>query len=185
MAGRPGAPERGQIGIFNRSHYEEVLVVRVHPEWLDFQQLPPGPRGPGFWKDRYEDINAFERHLERNGTRVVKFFLHVSKSEQKRRFLSRLDEPDKAWKFSAADVAERRHWDAYMAAYEEAITATSTPWAPWWVIPADHKAVTHALMARVLVDAIDRLDLTWPKVSAKDRADFAAARAELESEPDG
>jgi PPK2 family polyphosphate:nucleotide phosphotransferase len=133
------APERGRIGIFNRSHYEEIVALRVHPEWLDKQKLPPGPRDERFWQERHEDINAFERHLDRSGTKIVKFFLHVSKDEQKRRFLARLDNPDKQWKFSAADVAERAHWDRYMAAYDDALTATSTPWAPWHVIPADHK----------------------------------------------
>jgi PPK2 family polyphosphate:nucleotide phosphotransferase len=123
-------PERGRIGIFNRSHYEEVLVVRVHPELLVRQQLPPGPRGTRFWKERFQSINDFERHLHRNGTTIVKFFLHVSKEEQRQRLLARLDTPEKEWKFSAADVSERAHWDEYMTAYEDAITATSTKWAP-------------------------------------------------------
>src|SRR4051794_8549552 len=132
-------PERGRIGIFNRSHYEEVVALRVHPEWLEAQKLPPGDRGAGFWDDRYDDLNAFEHHLARNGTKVVKFFLHVSKAEQKRRFMARLDNPDKQWKFKAGDVAVRAHWDAYMQAYEDAVTATSTAWAPWYVLPADDK----------------------------------------------
>ena len=140
-------PERGRIGIFNRSHYEEVVALRVHSEWLEGQKLPPGPRGTRFWKGRYEDINAFERHLERSGTKIVKFFLHVSKAEQKRRFLARLDTPGKEWKFNAADVAERAYWDENMQAFEDAITATSKPWAPWYVIPADHKQVTQAMVA--------------------------------------
>ena len=133
-------PERGRIGIFNRSQYEEVVALRVHPEWLDSQQLPAGDRGPDFWAGRYDDLNAFERHLDRNGIKVVKFFLHVSKAEQKRRFMARLDNPDKLWKFSAGDVAVRRHWDDYMQAYEDAITATSTEWAPWYVMPGRPQA---------------------------------------------
>lgn len=177
-------PERGRIGIFNRSHYEEVVALRVHPEWLDNQRLPRGDRGASFWADRYDDINAFERHLARNGTKVVKLFLHVSKAEQKRRFMARLDQPNKVWKFSAADVAERAHWDEYMTAYEDAITATSTAWAPWYVIPADHKHVMQAMAAAILVDTIRSLDLRWPAVSDKARAANAAALRELEAEPD-
>lgn len=177
-------PQRGRIGIFNRSHYEEIVALRVHPEWLDTQKLPPGPRGQGFWAERHEDINGFERHLDRSGTRIVKFFLHVSKAEQKRRFLARLDEPGKQWKFSAADVAERAHWDAYMRAYEDAITATSTPWAPWYVVPADHKPVMQAMVVAILVDTIGSLGLRWPEVSDKARAANAEARRQLEAEPD-
>ncbi len=176
-------PERGRIGIFNRSHYEEIIALRVHPEWLEKQKLPPGPRGAGFWAERHEDINAFERHLDRNGTKVVKLFLHVSKQEQKRRFLARLDKPGKQWKFSAADVAERAHWDQYMRAYEEAVTATSTPWAPWYVLPADHKPVMQAMVAAILVDTIGSLDLRWPEVSEQARAANAQARRQLEAEP--
>ena len=178
------APERGRIGIFNRSHYEEVVALKVHPEWLDAQKLPPGDRGPQFWADRYEDLNAFEHHLARNGTRVVKFFLHVSKAEQKRRFLRRLDNPDKEWKFNPADVDTRAEWDAQMQAYEEALTATSTEWAPWYVLPADHKKVMQAMTAAVIVHEIEQLDLRWPTVSAEDREANAAARARLEAEPD-
>ena len=177
-------PERGRIGIFNRSHYEEVVALRVHPEWLDKQKLPAGPRGPEFWAGRHEDINAFERHLDRSGTKVVKFFLHVSKAEQKRRFLARLDEPGKQWKFSAADLPERAHWDRYMRTFEEAITATSTPWAPWYVIPADHKPVMQALVAAILVDTIDSLDLSWPEVSEQARVANAEARRRLAAEPE-
>jgi PPK2 family polyphosphate:nucleotide phosphotransferase len=177
------APERGRIGIFNRSHYEEIVALRVHPEWLDKQKLAPGTRDERFWQERQEDINAFERHLDRNGTKIVKFFLHVSKDEQKRRFLARLDNPNKQWKFSAADVAERAHWDQYMAAYDEAISATSTPWAPWYVIPADHKWLTQALVASILVDSIRSLDLRWPEVSAQQLEANAAARRLLEEEP--
>jgi PPK2 family polyphosphate:nucleotide phosphotransferase len=175
-------PERGRIGIFNRSHYEEVLALRLHPEWLEKQKLPPTARGPRFWEERYEDINAFERHLDRNGTRIVKFFLYVSKAEQKRRFLARLDQPHKEWKFNAADVAERARWDEYMAAYDDALTATSTPWAPWHVIPADHKWLTQALVAAVLVDTIHALDLRWPEVSAQEHEANIAARQQLEAE---
>jgi PPK2 family polyphosphate:nucleotide phosphotransferase len=177
-------PERGRIGIFNRSHYEEIVALRVHPEWLQKQKVPPGPRGASFWAERHEDINGFERHLDRNGTKIVKFFLHVSKAEQKRRFLARLDQPGKQWKFSAADVAERAHWDEYMRAYEEAITATSTPWAPWYVIPADHKPVMQAMVAAILVDTIGSLGLSWPEVSDQARAANAEARRKLEAEPD-
>jgi PPK2 family polyphosphate:nucleotide phosphotransferase len=175
-------PERGRIGIFNRSHYEEIVALRVHPEWLDKQKLPPGDRGPGFWAGRHEDINAFERHLDRNGTRIVKFFLNVSKAEQKRRFLARLDEPGKQWKFSAADLAERAHWDDYMRAFEEAITATSTPWAPWYAIPADHKPVTQAMVAAILIETIGSLDLSWPEVSEQARVANAEARRTLAAE---
>jgi PPK2 family polyphosphate:nucleotide phosphotransferase len=175
-------PARGQIGIFNRSHYEEVVALRVHPGWLDAQKLPPGDHGPAFWKDRYDDINAFERHLDRNGTKVVKFFLHVSREEQKRRFMARLDRPEKLWKFNAADVAERARWDDYMQAYEDAITATSTSWAPWYVIPADHKHVMQAFCAAIVVDTISSLDLLWPTVTDKERAADEAARLELEAE---
>src|SRR5262245_12798396 len=177
-------PERGRIGIFNRSHYEEVIALRVHPEWLEAQRLPPGPRGKAFWKGRYDSINAFERHLDRSGTKVVKFFLHVSKDEQKRRFLARLDTPGKEWKFKASDVAERAHWDEYMRAFEDAITATSTSWAPWYVIPADHKPVMQAIVARFLVETIQGLGLSFPQVSDKDRKDNAEARKLLEAEAD-
>ncbi len=176
-------PERGRIGIFNRSHYEEVVALKVHPEWLVPQRLPPGPRDEAFWRERYEDINAFERHLDRNGTRIVKFFLHVSKDVQKERFIARLETPGKEWKFNAADVAERAHWDAYMSGFEDALTATSTPWAPWYVIPADHKWLTQALVAMVLVETLRSLDLRWPEVSAEEHAANLQARRELEAEP--
>jgi PPK2 family polyphosphate:nucleotide phosphotransferase len=178
------APERGRIGIFNRSHYEEVVALQVHPEWLASQRLPDGDRGKEFWQGRYDDINAFEHHLARNGTKIVKLFLHVSKAEQKRRFIARLDTPGKEWKFSAADVAERAHWDEYMRAYEEAITATSTPWAPWYVVPADRKHVMQAMVAAVLVDTIDSLGLEWPTVSKETARANAKARRLLEAEPD-
>jgi PPK2 family polyphosphate:nucleotide phosphotransferase len=178
-------PERGRIGIFNRSHYEEVVALKVHPEWLDAQRLPPGERDEGFWQERYEDINAFERHLDHNGTRIVKFFLHVSKEVQKQRFLARLDTPGKEWKFNAADVVERALWDDYMSAFEDALTATSTPWAPWYVIPADHKRLTQALVAQVLVEQVRALDLRWPEVSDADHAANLEARKKLEAESDG
>ena len=172
------------IGIFNRSQYEEVIALRVHPEWLAKQRLPTDTYDEAFWNARYEDLNAFERHLARNGTTVVKFFLHVSKAEQKRRFMARLDKPHKQWKFSAADVTERGHWDEYMAAYDAAISATSTEWAPWYVIPADHKHVMQAMVASVLVDTIRSLDLQYPTVSDKAREANARARAVLEAEAD-
>jgi PPK2 family polyphosphate:nucleotide phosphotransferase len=178
-------PERGRIGIFNRSHYEEVVALKVHPEWLEAQRVPPGQVDERFWLERYEDINAFERHLDRTGTRVVKFFLHVSRDVQKRRFLARLDTPGKEWKFNAADVAERSHWDAYMSAFEDALTATSTPWAPWYVIPADHKRLTQALVAQVLVEKVRSLDLRWPEVTEAEHAANLEARKRLEAEPVG
>jgi PPK2 family polyphosphate:nucleotide phosphotransferase len=175
-------PERGRIGIFNRSHYEDVVALKVHPEWLEPQRLPPGDRGEPFWQERYEDINAFERHLDRNGTKVVKFFLHVSKEVQKERFIARLDRPGKEWKFNAADVAERARFDDYIGAFEDALTATSTPWAPWHVIPADHWWVTQALVAWVLVEKLRSLELRWPEVSAADHAANLEARKALEAE---
>jgi PPK2 family polyphosphate:nucleotide phosphotransferase len=175
-------PERGRIGIFNRSHYEEVVALKVHPEWLEPQRLPPGGRGEAFWQERYEDINAFERHLDRNGTKIVKFFLHVSKEVQKERFLARLDVPGKEWKFNAADVAERARFDDYIGAFEDALTATSTPWAPWYVVPADHWWLTQALVAWALVEKLRSLDLRWPEVSAADHAANLEARKALEAE---
>jgi PPK2 family polyphosphate:nucleotide phosphotransferase len=178
------APGRGMIGIFNRSQYEEVVALRVHPDWLAGQRITPDDVGADFWAARYEDLNAFERHLARNGTTVVKFFLHVSKAEQKRRFMARLNKPHKLWKFSAADVTERAHWNEYMQAYEDAITATSTPWAPWYVIPADHKHVMQAMVVSILVDTVASLDLDWPSVSDAANLANASARRALESEPD-
>jgi PPK2 family polyphosphate:nucleotide phosphotransferase len=177
-------PERGRIGIFNRSHYEEVVALRVHPEWLEGQKLPPGTVGPRIWEERYEDINAFERHLDRNGTKIVKCFLNVSKAEQKRRFLARLDRPHKEWKFNAADVTERARWDDYMAAFEAALGATSTPWAPWYVIPADHKWLSQALIVRILVETLHGLDMKWPEVSEKEQQANLEARRTLEAEED-
>jgi PPK2 family polyphosphate:nucleotide phosphotransferase len=175
-------PERGRIGIFNRSYYEDVLVVKVHPEILDQQRLPPGKRGKAFWEARYEDINAFERHLVRNGTIILKFFLHVSREEQKRRFLERLERPEKHWKFSASDLAERAFWDQYMAAYEDALANTSTDWAPWYVVPADNKWVTRAVVADILTTAIRSLGLRYPEVSEEQRQALAAAREKLRNE---
>jgi PPK2 family polyphosphate:nucleotide phosphotransferase len=176
-------PERGRIGIFNRSYYEDVVVVRVHPEILDDQQLPPGtPRGPRLWSERYDDINEFEEHLDRNGTKVVKFFLHVSKEEQRRRFLSRVEHEHKHWKFNAADLVERGHWDEYMDAFEDALTATSTAHAPWYVIPADHKHVMRTLVAGVLTRTIQGLDLSYPSVTDEQLEAIEKARAELLAE---
>ena len=172
-------PERGRIGIFNRSYYEEVLVVRVHVDILERQKLPDGKRGKSFWKARYADINNFERHLTRNGTLILKFFLNVSKREQKQRFLDRLQNPEKHWKFSAADIRERGFWDDYMEAYEDALSATSTDWAPWYVIPANHKFVTRALVAFIVADRIKALELEYPKVSSEQKKALAAARREL------
>jgi len=172
-------PERGRIGIFNRSHYEDVLVVRVHPELVDKAKLPPGKRGRKFWEARFEDINAFERHLHRNGTVIRKFFLHVSKEEQKRRFLERLEDPEKLWKFSLGDLAERSFWGDYMKAYEEAIEATSTEWAPWYVVPADEKWASRAIVAHVLTSTIRSLDLQYPKASDEERARYEEARQNL------
>ena len=157
-------------------------MVRVHPELLAHQQLPPGPRGARFWKERFDSINAFERHLARNGTTIVKFFLNVSKEEQRRRLLDRLEEPGKEWKFAAGDVSERQHWDAYMRAFEDAITATSTKWAPWYVIPADHKPLMRTLVAGVFVETIRSLQLTAPTVSPEHHAANEEARRLLEAE---
>jgi PPK2 family polyphosphate:nucleotide phosphotransferase len=172
-------PERGRIGIFNRSYYEEVLVVRVHPEWLVAQKLPPGERKRSFWENRFNDINAFEKHLVRNGIIVLKFFLHVSEKEQKKRFLERLDDPHKNWKFSAADVAERALWSKYMSAYEEMINETSSSWAPWYVIPADHKWITRALVADILVSTIADLKLRYPQLSKKQKQELIKASESL------
>ena len=175
-------PERGEIGIFNRSHYEEVVALRVHPEWLEKQRLPTTTFDEAFWQDRHEDINRFEQHLDRSGTKIVKFFLHVSKEEQKRRFLARLDNPGKQWKFNAADVDERALWGDYMDAYDRAISATSTSWAPWFVIPADRKHVMQAMVAKILSSTIESLELDWPVVSEEARRDNAEARKRLEEE---
>lgn len=175
-------PERGVIGIFNRSYYEEVLVVRVHPEFLGVDAHKARKNGGDFWRARYEDINAFERHLTRTGTTILKFFLHVSKKEQKKRLLERLDDPAKHWKFSANDLAERALWPDYMDAYEKALTATSTEWAPWYVVPADHKWVARTVVADVLTDAIREFDLKYPVLPPEKEAELAVARRKLEDE---
>src|SRR5262245_2578642 len=175
-------PERGRIGIFNRSYYEDVLVVKVHPELLDGQKLPPGKRGKSFWEARYDDIKAFERHLVRNGIVVLKFFLHVSKGEQKRRFLERLERPEKNWKFSASDMAERGYWEDYVEAYEGALEATTTEEAPWYVVPADHKWGTRAIVADILTTTIRSLDLAFPEVTEEHRKALAEARRRLQAE---
>jgi PPK2 family polyphosphate:nucleotide phosphotransferase len=175
-------PERGRIGIFNRSHYEDVLVVKVHPELLEKQYPKKKLKKQSFWEERYEDINAFERHLARNGVVILKFFLNVSREEQKRRFLRRLEDPDRNWKFSPSDIAERAHWDRYQKAFEEALSATSTKWAPWYVIPADHKFVTRALVAHLVTHAIEELDLHYPKVSGEQKSRIEAAREQLQIE---
>jgi PPK2 family polyphosphate:nucleotide phosphotransferase len=176
------APERGRIGIFNRSYYEEVLVVRVHPQILARQRIPARLVGRRIWEERLEDIAAYERYLARNGFVILKFFLNVSRKEQKRRFLERLDEPDKHWKFSAADVRERTHWKSYMAAYEEAIQATATRHAPWYVVPADEKWFTRLVVAAAIVEAMEGLDLEFPKVADAMREELALARAQLAKE---
>ena len=175
-------PPRGRIGIFNRSQYEEVLVCRVHPELIDKQMLPEPVRGKKFWKHRLEDIAAFERYLARQGVAQVKFFLNISKDEQKRRFLSRIDTPDKNWKFSAGDLKERACWDAYQDAYEEAIIATASAHAPWYVVPADHKWFTHLIVVNALIDALESLDLKAPVAPPDQVAALQAARASLEAE---
>jgi PPK2 family polyphosphate:nucleotide phosphotransferase len=175
-------PERGRIGIFNRSYYEETLVVRVHPELLERQKLPQQLVGPAIWKQRFRDIRHFESYLSRNGIMVRKFFLHVSHKEQKRRFIKRLDEPEKNWKFAAADVRERRHWSAYMDAYEEMIQHTASPEAPWYVVPADHKWFTRLVVAAAVIDSLLSLNLHYPEVSAADRHELEQARRELASE---
>lgn len=177
-------PERGRIGIFNRSQYEEVLVVRVHPEYLKYQRLPRGLITDNVWDERLESIADQEKHLARNGTIVLKFWLNVSREEQKRRFLRRLDNPDKNWKFNAADVEERAHWDEYMQAYEDALNATSRPWAPWYAIPADDKPFMRTAVAETIVASLAQLNLEYPEATEKDRATFAAARTSLNS-PNG
>ncbi len=172
-------PERGRIGIFNRSYYEETLVVRVRPEILANQKLPPALVGKDIWEERFEDIRAFEKHLTRNGTVILKFFLHLSKAEQLQRFLSRLDEPAKNWKFSIGDVREREHWDEYMTVYEKMIRATASKYAPWYVVPADHKWFTRMVVSAAIIDALSSLDLHFPKMSKKQRRELDAARIEL------
>jgi PPK2 family polyphosphate:nucleotide phosphotransferase len=173
-------PSRGRIGIFNRSYYEEVLVVRVHPRVLDRERLPSWCKGRQIWSHRFEDINGFEKHLFRNGTIVRKFFLHVSRREQKKRLLARLDDPAKNWKFQEGDLDERAMWPAYMRAYRDVLADTSTEHAPWYVVPADHKWFAHALIADVIVQTLDDLDLSFPKLSREDRKALKQARRRLQ-----
>jgi PPK2 family polyphosphate:nucleotide phosphotransferase len=175
-------PERGRIGIFNRSYYEDVLVPRVHPEILAHDHRPAPKPKASFWRDRYEDINQFERHLARNGTVILKFFLHISKDEQRRRLLARLEDPRKHWKFSAADLAERACWPDYAQAYEAAVTATSTRWAPWYVIPADAKWGCRALVADVVTRTIESLGLKYPQLDPAERKGLEKARKKLQAE---
>jgi PPK2 family polyphosphate:nucleotide phosphotransferase len=172
-------PERGRIGIFNRSYYEEVLVVRVHPEILRRQRLPPQSVGKRIWDERLADIAHFEDYLMRQGTILLKFFLHVSREEQKRRFMERLDKPRKHWKFSSADIRERGFWGDYMHAFEEAIRATAAPHAPWFVVPADNKWFTRLVVAAAIVEAVENLDLSYPKIDAAKKKELAKARAAL------
>ena len=169
-------PECGRIGIFNRSYYEEVLVVRVHEHLLEQRSIPPSLIHKNIWKHRFQDIRSFERYLTHNGVVIRKFFLNVSKGEQSRRFLARLEEPEKHWKFSASDIHEREYWNDYMAAYEDMIRHTSTSWAPWYVVPADHKWFTRIVVAAAIVDALEELDLSYPKVNAEKRKQLADAR---------
>jgi PPK2 family polyphosphate:nucleotide phosphotransferase len=172
-------PERGHIGIFNRSYYEEVLVVRVHPDILKSQKMPPSLCGKKIWDERFEDIRSFERHMARNGTVIRKFFLHVSKKEQKNRFLARLEEPEKNWKFSASDIRERACWDDYQKAYEDMIRNTAAEHAPWYVVPADNKWFTRLVVSCVIVEALEALDLAYPTVDAAKRKELLAAKKEL------
>jgi PPK2 family polyphosphate:nucleotide phosphotransferase len=178
-------PERGRIGIFNRSYYEEVLVVRVHPEILAKEKLPPPLVKKIIWRERFEDISAFEKYLTRNGTVVLKFFLNVSKEEQRQRFLDRLEQPSKNWKFSMDDVAERALWDKYQAAYQDLIRHTSTAAAPWHVVPADHKWFARVVIGSTIVSALDKLDLRFPKVDAASLQEFKKVRQALENEGKG
>jgi PPK2 family polyphosphate:nucleotide phosphotransferase len=175
-------PARGRIGIFNRSYYEDVLITRVHPEWLERSRLPKALLGKHVWKERFKDIRAFERHLARSGTVVLKFFLNLSKEEQRRRFLDRLEEPAKRWKFSMNDIAERGRWSDYMAAYEEMIRATSRPVAPWHVVPADHKGFARLVVAAAVIDALDRLELEVPKVEGAALKEMKKVRKALEAQ---
>jgi PPK2 family polyphosphate:nucleotide phosphotransferase len=172
-------PARGRIGVFNRSYYEEVLVVRVHPELLERQHLPASGATPHVWTHRYEDINAFERHLARNGTVIRKVFLHLSKEEQRRRLLERVEDPSKNWKLSLADVRERARWDDYMKAYEEALSATSTADAPWYIVPADHKWFSRLVVADILGKALEGLDLKFPSMSPQQQTELSEVRRQL------
>jgi PPK2 family polyphosphate:nucleotide phosphotransferase len=175
-------PARGRIGIFNRSYYEDVLVVRVHPELLERQNIPRTLVGKHIWEERFQDIRAFERHLARSGTLVLKFFLHVSKEEQRRRFLDRLEQPAKRWKFSMDDVNERKRWDDYMAVYQDMIRATSRPTAPWYVVPADHKWFTRLVVATAVIEALESLDLSYPKIGTAGLKEMRKVRAALQAE---
>ncbi|MEH1913631.1 polyphosphate kinase 2 family protein [Nostoc sp.] len=175
-------PERGRIGIFNRSYYEEVLVVRVHPEMLQKQQLPQFPNGKKIWKQRFQEINNFEKYLVDNGVIIMKFFLNVSKAEQKKRFLERIDSPDKNWKFSDNDVRERAFWDDYMNAYEEVFNNTSTKWAPWYIIPADRKWFTRLTVANIICTKLEELNLQYPTVSEEHKQQLLQAKRILEQE---
>jgi PPK2 family polyphosphate:nucleotide phosphotransferase len=172
-------PERGRIGIFNRSYYEEVLVVRVHPELLASQHLSPKEGGPHLWKRRFEEINNFERYITHNGIVVLKFFLNVSRKEQKKRFLKRIEQKEKNWKFSAADIRERQVWDKYMIAYEEIFSHTSTPWAPWFVVPADHKWFTRLCVSQIIVATLKALALKYPKLTKEQLDELEKAKQEL------
>ena len=178
-------PNRGNIGIFNRSYYEEVLVVRVHPEFLAKQKIPPALVTDDIWQDRFEDIRSFERYLHRNGTKILKFFLHVSKKEQKRRFLARTEDPERNGKFSASDMAEREYWDEYQDAYENMIRNTATKDSPWYVVPADNKWFTRAVVGAAIVETLASLDLAYPKVDKKRREEIASARTLLQSNNGG
>jgi PPK2 family polyphosphate:nucleotide phosphotransferase len=175
-------PERGRIGIFNRSYYEETLIVRVHKEYLDGERIPGPLVTTGIWKERYEDINAFERYASRNGIAIRKFFLHVSKGEQRKRFLERVEDPSKNWKFSMTDVRERAYWKDYMRAYEDTIRHTATPHAPWYVVPADHKWYTRLVVAAAVVDALDEMNLKFPTLDAGKKRELAEARRLLDAE---
>jgi PPK2 family polyphosphate:nucleotide phosphotransferase len=175
-------PERGRIGIFNRSYYEEVLVVRVHPDILDFQKLPNRPKLKQTWQERFDSIRDVERHLARNGTTILKFWLNVSKKEQKQRLLARIDDPAANWKFAGADIRERAHWDRYMEAYQDALNETSRPWAPWYAIPADDKRYMRRAVAQIVVDTLEGMDLAYPTVSDAAKADMLKAKAELLAE---
>jgi PPK2 family polyphosphate:nucleotide phosphotransferase len=175
-------PARGRIGIFNRSHYEEVLVVRVHPEILKHQNLPPGVTGKDIWKHRFKEIRDFERHLSRNGTLVLKFHLRISQEEQRQRFLARLEEPFKRWKFSVNDATERDYWDDYMAAYQDMIRETSTDYAPWYVVPADHKHIAWIVVSAAIIEALEKLKLDYPKVTGKALKDLQKAERLLKRE---
>ena len=177
-------PERGRIGIFNRSYYEEVLVVRVHPEYLGGQRLPELPNLDKLWSERFESIRDHEKHLARNGTIILKFWLNVSRAEQRRRFIARIEEQEKNWKFSAGDVRESLLWDSYMEAYEEAVNATSRPWAPWYAIPADSKPFMRLTVAQIIDETLESLPLRYPELGADARADLDAMRERLEAESD-